>query len=42
MVLMASAIRNVQLSVGNHPVPRPILTFTMRPEGPLMLDAVPC
>lgn len=42
MVLMASAIRNVQLSVGDHPVPRPILTFTMRPEGPLVLDATPC
>ena len=39
MVLMAALIRHVEFGMSEKNVPRPILTFTMRPEGPLVLTA---
>lgn len=39
MVLLASALRRVHFSKSDEPVPPPILTFTMRPGGPMVLVA---
>lgn len=39
MVLMASIVRDIEFSLTSTPIPRPVLTFTMRPEGPIMLNA---
>lgn len=41
MVLMASVLRKIAFSLTDLPIPRPVLTFTMRPEGPMILNAVP-
>lgn len=41
MVLMASVVRRIIFSMTEHPVPRPVLTFTMRPGGPITLNARP-
>lgn len=41
MVLMASVLRAVDFKMDDAPIPRPILTFTMRPEGPILLDCYP-
>lgn len=41
MVLMASVLRKIEFSFTDVPIPRPVLTFTMRPEGPLVLNARP-
>lgn len=38
-VLMASLIRRVELSMADKAIPEPILTFTMRPGGPIYLRA---
>lgn len=40
-VLMASLIRRVDLSMSDKAIPEPVLTFTMRPGGPMMLRARP-
>jgi len=40
MVLLASALRRASFELTDHPVAPPNLTFTMRPDGPLMLRAV--
>ncbi|WP_317057504.1 cytochrome P450 [Roseovarius rhodophyticola] len=37
MVLMASILRGVAFELGDAPIPRPVLTFTMRADGPIML-----
>lgn len=39
MVLMASVLRDTAFAMSDHPVPHPVLTFTMRPEGPMILNA---
>lgn len=39
MVLIASVLRQIEFSMTDVPIPRPVLTFTMRPEGPLILNA---
>lgn len=41
MTLMASVVAKVSLDLGAAPVPDPVLTFTMRPDGPLNLVATP-
>lgn len=41
MVLMASVLRCIVFSMTATPVPRPVLTFTMRPGGPIILNARP-
>lgn len=41
MVLMASLLREIAFGMTDAPVPDPILTFTMRPGGPIMLTAHP-
>lgn len=41
MVLMASLLREVAFGMSAHPVPEPILTFTMRPGGPMVLTVTP-
>jgi len=41
MVLLASTLRRASFELTDHPVAPPNLTFTMRPDGPLMLRAVP-
>lgn len=41
MVLMASVLRKIAFSLSDAPIPRPVLTFTMRPEGPMILNARP-
>ncbi|WP_371224868.1 cytochrome P450 [Roseovarius sp. 2305UL8-3] len=41
MVLMASVLRKIEFSLTDAPIPRPVLTFTMRPEGPMILKATP-
>lgn len=41
MILMASILRGVMLDIGDDPIPRPVLTFTMRPAGPIMLKTTP-
>ncbi|WP_338551159.1 hypothetical protein [Roseovarius phycicola] len=37
MVLMASILRSVAFELSDAPIPRPVLTFTMRSDGPIML-----
>lgn len=37
MVLMASVLRRNRFSMTDAPMPDPVLTFTMRPGGPIML-----
>ena len=37
MVLMAALLRRVELDMSDKPIPEPVLTFTMRPGGPMML-----
>lgn len=39
MVLMASVLRRVHFSLGEAKMPEPVLTFTMRTSGPLVLEA---
>ncbi|GAA6161202.1 cytochrome P450 [Ruegeria sp. HU-ET01832] len=41
MVLMASVLRRVAFSLSDEPLPEPVLTFTMRTSGPLILNASP-
>ncbi len=41
MVLMASILRGVAFDIGDAPIPRPVLTFTMRAGGPIMLRTRP-
>ncbi|MFV0512382.1 MAG: cytochrome P450 [Jhaorihella sp.] len=41
MVLLASLLRELEFAPGAHPVPEPVLTFTMRPGGPMILTAAP-
>jgi cytochrome P450 len=41
MILMASVLRAVMIGASDHPVPEPVLTFTMRPGGPLVLTVAP-
>ncbi|UYV36575.1 cytochrome P450 [Rhodobacteraceae bacterium D3-12] len=41
MVLIASVLRKIEFSLTDAPIPRPVLTFTMRPEGPMILNATP-
>lgn len=41
MVLIASVLRKIEFSLTGAPIPRPVLTFTMRPEGPMILNASP-
>ncbi len=39
MVLLASVLRKVSFTLTEHPVAPPNLTFTMRPGGPIILNA---
>ena len=39
MVLMASVLRRINFSLSDVPLPEPVLTFTMRTSGPLVLNA---
>ena len=41
LVLIASVLRKIEFSLTDVPIPRPVLTFTMRPEGPMILNAKP-
>lgn len=41
MVLMASVMRQNEFRLTNAEIPRPVLTFTMRPEGPMLLETKP-
>ena len=41
MVLMASVLRQNQFFLTEAEIPRPVLTFTMRPEGPMLLEVQP-
>lgn len=41
MVLMASLLREVEFAMSSQPVPEPVLTFTMRPGGPMVLTVAP-
>ncbi len=41
MVLIASVLRNNSFALTDVPIPQPVLTFTMRPEGPLILESTP-
>lgn len=41
MVLLASLLRRVSFSMSGHPIPDPVLTFTMRPGGPIVLNVAP-
>ncbi|MEO1138462.1 MAG: cytochrome P450 [Pseudomonadota bacterium] len=41
MVLMASILRKIEFSMTDAKIPYPVLTFTMRPEGPMILNATP-
>ena len=41
MVLIASVLRDIEFSLTDQPMPRPVLTFTMRPEGPMIVNAKP-
>lgn len=41
MVLMASVLRRIGFTMTSTPAPRPVLTFTMRPSGPMILNARP-
>ena len=38
-VLMAALLRRVELGMTDKPIPGPVLTFTMRPGGPMILKA---
>jgi cytochrome P450 len=40
-ILMASVLRRVRISEAGQEIPRPVLTFTMRPGGPLVLKVAP-
>lgn len=37
MVLLASLLRDVEFSIGSGRIPRPVVTITMHPDGPLFL-----
>ncbi|WP_256368676.1 MULTISPECIES: cytochrome P450 [unclassified Ruegeria] len=39
MVLMASLLRRINFSLSDFEIPEPVLTFTMRTSGPLVLNA---
>ncbi len=39
MILMASVLRRIHFSLSDVQIPEPILTFTMRTSGPLILNA---
>ena len=39
--LTASVLRDHRLSLTDDPLPEPVLTFTMRPSGPVWLDVQP-
>ena len=39
MVLMASVLRRINFSITESELPEPVLTFTMRTSGPLILNA---
>ncbi len=39
MVLMASVLRRIEFSFADAEMPEPVLTFTMRTSGPLILNA---
>ena len=41
MVLIGTLLRAVELAMSDKPVPEPVLTFTMRPGGPLILKTRP-
>ena len=41
MVLIASVLRKIEFSLTEAEMPRPVLTFTMRPDGPMILKAKP-
>ncbi len=41
MILMASILRKNVFSLTDAEIPRPVLTFTMRPEGPMLLQTRP-
>ena len=41
LVLIVSVLRKIEFSLTDVPIPRPVLTFTMRPEGPMILNAKP-
>jgi len=41
MVLLASILRQIEVLPGAAPVPRPVVTFTLRPDGPLRLSLRP-
>jgi cytochrome P450 len=40
-VLLASLLREVEFALGSGAVPRPVVTITMHPEGPLFLKVAP-
>lgn len=40
-ILTASVLRDHRLSLTDDPLPEPVLTFTMRPSGPVWLDVQP-
>ena len=37
MVLLASLLRKVEFAIGSGTIPRPVVTITMHPDGPLFL-----
>ena len=41
MVLLASILRRVRIELSTHAIPKPVLTFTMRPSGPIILNVGP-
>lgn len=41
MVLIASLLQEMSFGLGDAPVPDPVLTFTMRPGGPIELTTAP-
>ena len=41
MILMASVLRRITFALSNTALPEPVLTFTMRTSGPLVLNATP-
>lgn len=41
MVLMASVLRRISFSLSDEQMPEPVLTFTMRTSGPLILNTKP-
>jgi cytochrome P450 len=40
-ILMASVLREVRVRSAGHEAPTPVLTFTMRPGGPMILEVEP-